>query len=292
MNLQHPLFEIVRTTTGVLSIRNKVVNEIMHNPVGPWIEANTLYIDQSNLKKFLSEANNSEFVVYDVGLGAAANSLAILACANSLPESHRKLRIVSFEKDLELLRFALSYAEQFEHFHGYEAAIAELLKNKIWSSNAITWELREGDFVDLVRLEASKPHLIYFDPYSPRVNREMWSVQTFKHLQSRFRSLEEGGTRLYTYSQATPIRVAMIMAGFCVGRGQSTGLKKETTEAASHLQLLNSPLAQSWFDRWLKSQEPYPFETRKEDQDSVRAAVTSYMQRHFQDSLKVPAQIE
>src|SRR5688572_17471064 len=98
----HPLFEIVTTTAGAISIRNKQVNEIMHNPVGPWVEANALYIDQSHLRERLIEAPE-EFVIFDVGLGAAANSLAALACIKSLGPKSRPVRIVSFERELELL---------------------------------------------------------------------------------------------------------------------------------------------------------------------------------------------
>lgn len=39
-------FEIVTTTMGATSIRDNRVNEIMHNPVGPWAEANALCVDQ------------------------------------------------------------------------------------------------------------------------------------------------------------------------------------------------------------------------------------------------------
>ncbi len=78
--MSHPLFEIVTTTLGVTSIRHKIVDEIMHNPVGPWAEANALYIEQSKLGQRLA-APGEELILFDVGLGAAANALAALHCA-------------------------------------------------------------------------------------------------------------------------------------------------------------------------------------------------------------------
>src|SRR4051812_12823188 len=116
--MEHPLFEIVTTKTGAVSIRNKLVNEIMHNPVGPWIEANSLYINQSCLRERLSASTDTdnEFVLFDVGLGAAANAVAVLSCARALigaGKMARPIRIISFEKDLELLKFALSHVDKF-----------------------------------------------------------------------------------------------------------------------------------------------------------------------------------
>ena len=119
MSDKHPLFEIVTTTAGAVSIRNKALNEIMHNPVGPWAEANSLYIDQSKLEDRLRETSEEELVLFDVGLGAAANALAALHCAARIPGRSRVLKLISFERDLELLRFALQNSSKFAHFSGF-----------------------------------------------------------------------------------------------------------------------------------------------------------------------------
>jgi tRNA U34 5-methylaminomethyl-2-thiouridine-forming methyltransferase MnmC len=279
--LEHPIFEIVTTTCGAISIRNKVVNEIMHNPVGPWPEANALYIDQSGLKNHLAQETQDEFVLFDVGLGAAANALAALHCAAAVGPA-RPFRIVSFEKDTTLLHFALDHASQFDHFRGYEQAIKSLLNQGSWSSGLIHWELRDGDFLELIQKEAYKPHLIFFDPYSPKVNQEMWTSSSFRLLHDRSRTPAEGGTSLFTYSLATKIRAAMIDAGFCVGYGEATGLKAETTQAATQLSLLKRPLDMKWFERWKKSHSRYPFDCRPEDQGQMDQKIESYRQSFMQ----------
>ena len=142
-------FEIVTTTAGAISIKCCEVNEIMHNPVGPWPEANALYIQPSRLKERLA-TGQGDFVVYDVGLGAAANALAALHVARAnLREnaSPRRLHLVSFERDLRLLEFALAHADQFEHFQGFERAIRTLLDERSYEEPGILWELHEGDFL-------------------------------------------------------------------------------------------------------------------------------------------------
>lgn len=287
--LEHPLFEIVTTTAGAVSIRNKAVNEIMHNPVGPWVEANALYIDQSNLRERLLTDVQKELVIFDVGLGAAANAVAALSCIDSLGVSSRPVRLVSFERDLDLLRFALDHADHFAHFAPYTTAMEELLRLGTWSSGQscrqnptgkIRWELRTGNFLDLIETEILQPHLIFFDPYSPKVNQEMWTSSCFRKLRRICRSPEEGGTDLYTYSQATRIRVALLQAGFCVGYGVSTGLKEETTQASTDYRSLKSPLGKAWFERWRRSHIRYPFDCEVEAQAEVDQCVEDYMSHY------------
>ncbi len=275
--MNHPLFEIVTTTLGVVSIRNKELNEIMHNPVGPWAEANALYVTQSDLRERLMKDLDTELVIFDVGLGAAANALAALHCAKETPGA-RPLRIVSFERELELLRYALKHAAQFAHFAGFTEAIETLLDKGEWSEGKISWELRHGDFRKLIENEKYKPHLIFFDPYSSKVNREMWSVECFKSLRAKSREAADGGTMLYTYSQATPVRVAILAGGFYLGHGHASGPKEETTIAASVLSDLEKPMGATWFGRWERSHLQIPFECAPEKAGPMRDFVRQHPQ--------------
>ncbi len=278
-------FEIVTTRTGAISIRDKLTQEIMHNPVGPWEEANSLYIQQSNLAQKLSHPEAREFVIFDVGLGAAANSLAILHCARSVP-ARRPLKIVSFERDLSLLQFALNHADQFPHFAGYESAVQAILNTGLWEQKAdesgpgaaIRWELRHGDFTSRIARERANADLVYFDPYSPLKNPDMWSPETFKNLFDRCNQVEGQGCLLLTYSRATPVRVSMLLAGFYVGVGISSGLKDETTQASTRLEDLSTPLDKSWFSRWEKSSKPYSAGTNPEQKEAIQ----DFMVKHPQ----------
>ena len=273
--MDRPLFEVVTTSLGVLSIRNTVVNEIMHNPVGPWKEANALYVEQSGLAQKLL-VGDGEYVVYDVGLGAAANALAVLHCAKSLIHSMRPLHLVSFELDLDLLRFALKNAHHFDHFTGYESCIEELLEKQNWTEGPIQWTLLPGDFQSSLSTPLPKPHLILYDPYSPKRNAEMWMIQCFTNLRRKCRESFEGCTELYTYSQATSIRAALIRAGFFVGQGQSTGLKESTTVASTSLTQLKNPLGLDWFQRYQKSHSKYPFDCGDDQKKEFDAFIGSY----------------
>lgn len=269
-------FEVVTTRLGVLSIRDNESMEVMHAPVGPWVEANSLYIEQSELKRRLAEDLTEELVVFDVGLGAAANALAALHCARAL-DVHRPLRLVSFERDLDLLHFALKHASQFEHFLGFEKAVESILTSGTWSEPGIVWELRHGNFTELIEKETYTANLIFYDPYSSKKNHEMWVPDVFRKVRSK--CAEDG--LLFTYSRATPIRVGLLMAGFFVGEGRATGAKEETTQAGVRLGDLYQPLGLSWLEKWKRSHTPNAFGSKEEDLPRVKEFVLSHPQFRF-----------
>lgn len=279
-------FELVRTTRGVWSIKSLITQEIMHNPVGPWEEANNLYILPSGLKEKLQKARQDSsllsgleaqesrktspgeyfdlehrddrpLVLFDVGLGAAANSLSAVTLFESLSDS-RPLTIYSFESNLRLLDFALQCADYFPHIHSHRGHLRALLDNGEYFGGNLKWKLLEGDFNDTVTQAPEEAEVIYFDPYSPKTNPEMWGIETFEKLGEKMRSAKNGGSLLLTYSQSTRVRSAMITAGLFVGYGPSTGLKEATTQASNRIELLTRPLEKNWYQRWKSSHARYP----------------------------------
>jgi S-adenosyl-L-methionine-dependent methyltransferase len=277
-------FELVVTTAGAVSIRNNVVNEIMHNPVGPWREANDLYIDQSDLRGIMESPGSEDLVLFDVGLGAASNAIAAIDAVIKLPVAPiRKLHVVSYENNLELLRFTIQHADAFEHLRGYADVLQKLLDVRYWSSpcGRIKWDLKEGDFQQLMGRERLVPDLVFYDPYSPAVNQDMWTLKAFKNL---FACCTPANSHkqvaIYTYSVSTPVRSAMLLAGFYVGHGRPTGLKKETTQFATDASLIHRPLGLEWFGRWVRSQNQWPFDVDDDSREDAR----ENLQRHPQMS--------
>jgi tRNA U34 5-methylaminomethyl-2-thiouridine-forming methyltransferase MnmC len=275
-------FEIVTTSAGAVSIRNKVVNEIMHNPVGPWREANDLYIDQSRLRSHLTGSAESDFILFDVGLGAASNAIAAIhACLNLNVPRQRRLHVISFENNLELLRFTLEHAASFDHLRGFEHALQNILTVQHWESpcGRVIWDLRAGDFLDHIEREILVPELVFYDPYSPAVNQEMWTLECFKKLRRHCAPANGTAiTTLYTYSVATPVRSAMLLAGFFVGHGIATGLKKETTQFSTHIDSLADPLSLPWFGRWVRSLRQLPYDVGECDSASVQEQLLAHPQ--------------
>lgn len=253
-------YELVSLRNGARSIRSRENGETMHPGLGPVAEARSLYVDQIGLPERFRD-HDGEFVVWDVGLGAAANALTVL---RSLRELDGRVRVVSFEHTLEPLRFAYGHRETLTYFAGYETAVAELLSTRAScfrdERSEVSWELRLVDFPTFLKSaeaeQLAKPHVVLFDPWSPARNPSMWTAPLFANLH---RLLDPGRPCvLPTYSRSTMLRVTLLLAGFFVGRGHATGLKEETTLAANHSEMLDDLLDARWLERARRSKSAEP----------------------------------
>jgi tRNA U34 5-methylaminomethyl-2-thiouridine-forming methyltransferase MnmC len=237
--------------SGAHSIHSLAHRETFHPVIGPVAEAEALYVNQLRLRERLTE-HAGEFVIWDVGLGAAANALTVLRSTAEIPAS---IRMVSFDCTPEPLEFSLQHAAALGYFGGYEEHLQELLRARsVRFANvrqSVEWELHLADFPTLLtRPEAQqlpKPHAILFDAFSPAKNPTMWTPQLFTNL---FNLLDpDRPCALPTYSRSTMMRVTLLLAGFYVGAGHATGEKEETTLAANSLSLLEEPLSPKWLER-------------------------------------------
>ena len=253
-------YSLVRLTGGAHSIHSFAHRETFHPVIGPVAEAEALYVNQLRLRERVAE-HSGEFVIWDVGLGAAANALTVLRATRDLPCS---IRLVSFDCTIEPLEFALQNAAALGYFGGYDHQVDELIRaHHVTSGNGpqtVDWQLHVGDFPSLLSQPAAqdwpKPHAILFDAYSPAKNPAMWTLPLFTNL---FQLLDpQRPCALPTYSRSTIMRVTLLLAGFFVGVGHATGEKEETTIAANTLALLNEPLDHRWLDRAHRSHSAEP----------------------------------
>lgn len=262
-------FERVTLRNGTRAIRELASGEVMHPSVGPWTEARTLYVEQGRLAERLARPDEgSPVVVWDVGLGGAANAAAALACAMET-RGARRLELVSFERDLEPLALSLDDPEGFPFLVPFADAARTLLREGAWESPFARWTLHEGDVREAWDAvpPSARPELVFFDPFSPETNTALWTPETFAALRRHLR--EDGpGTLLVTYSASTRTRVSMLLGGLFVGVGISIGGKQETTQAATRPDLLDRPLDARWLDRWRRSSARAPWGTTSSSEPS------------------------
>jgi tRNA U34 5-methylaminomethyl-2-thiouridine-forming methyltransferase MnmC len=245
-------YEVVRLGNGTYSIRSRAEDETFHPVIGPVREARALYVNQLRLPSRVA-AHQGEFVIWDVGLGAAANVLTAFEATRDIACS---IRVVSFDRTIGPLEFALRHGTALEYIDRYASQVKNLLEHShvefSEAAQRIRWELRLGDFPTLIAqsgLENSlpAPHAILFDAYSPAKNPAMWTAPLFAGIH---RMLDpERPCAMPTYSRSTMLRVTLLLAGFYVGVGHATGAKEETTIAANTLELLEEPLPQEWLQR-------------------------------------------
>lgn len=239
--------------------------QAMHSFIGPWEEAQQIYIRQSQLTdKLRSPLTNAPLVLYDIGMGIAANALAAIECFeatfNHHPHQTRPLHIISFENDLDGLRFALEHQTSFPFIARNEKRLQSLIQNHEviftfqWST--FHWTLISGDFLSVDLRALAPPELIFYDFYSPAIHPELWGYQAFEKLFSQARLVPS--CELWTYCSSTAARAAMLLAGFYVGVGQPTAVKKETTWAGT-TQLPNKKVLDSaWMEKLKRSSQPLP----------------------------------
>lgn len=253
VSLNFETYQLVRLKNGTSSIRSLAEDETFHPVIGPVAEAEALYVKQLRLRERVRK-HEGEFVVWDVGLGAAANAIAVLRATSDLP---CPLRILSFDRTIEPLAFAARHASELGYLSGYENAVREFLE----TGRALDgrWELRLGDFPELLRNHASPapaPHAILFDAFSPAKNPAMWTAALFSDLHRCLDPVRP--CAMPTYSRSTMLRVTLLLAGFFVGAGHATGEKEETTIAANTLDLLDEPLGRDWLERARRSRSAEP----------------------------------
>ena len=253
-------YKLVRLASGAHSLHSFAHGETFHPVIGPVAEAEALYVNQLQLRERLKN-HSGEFVIWDVGLGAAANALTVLRATRDLPGA---IRLVSFDCTLEPLDFARHHAEALGYFGGYEKHVEKILDSQRVKfqdgPQTVDWELHLGDFPALLTpLTAEawpKPHAILFDAFSPAKNPAMWTLPLFTRL---FQLLDpQRPCALPTYSRSTIMRVTLLLAGFFVGVGHATGKKEETTIAANTRELLTEPLDHKWLDRARRSHSAEP----------------------------------
>jgi tRNA U34 5-methylaminomethyl-2-thiouridine-forming methyltransferase MnmC len=238
-------FELVTVPSGARSLRSREHGETFHPGIGPIEEAKVLHVAQHRLDVRIEAGN--PFVIWDVGLGAGANALAVVEAVRDAPAP---VELRSFDQTLEPLRFALKHAGELQYPGPWMAQIEELLTKGRVQIGCVTWRIEMGDFRERVKdREVPAPRAVLFDPYSPSANPGMWTREVFEAI--RRRAAED--CTLTSYSRSTVMRVNLLRAGWYVGRGAATGEKTETTVAATRLEALREPLRRNWLDRVSRS---------------------------------------
>ena len=256
MSIEPEKFQIVTVQSGDRSVRSLEFGETFHPVIGPMAEARGLHVRGQRLAE-RAAAEQGTFIVWDVGLGAAANAVAVLeSCADQRVEMH------SFDRTRAPLAFALRHAEELEYLVPFRAAIETLLATGVARIGGIAWHFHAGDFSETMpRADLPAPHAVLYDPYSPGTNPDMWTLAHFTRLHAR---LDPARPCLLTnYTRSTAVRVTLLLAGFFVGCGHATGEKDQTTIAANAPGLLEEPLGHDWLGRVARSTRGAPLRLGK-----------------------------
>lgn len=249
-------FEIVDCANGESTLRDTQCAQEMHSRVGPRTEARVVYAEASDVARRLGTRRS--LVLQDVGMGTGANAMAAMDAIEAaldrgeIPHG-RSLEIESFETVPDGARFALENLDRFPFLGRYAGPMRQLLEQgeaRFELGNAddrtvVRWRLFTGDYFEALS-RATRPDLIYYDFYAPKSAPDLWTEERFRTIRE---FLGEHPCELYTYSAATPVRLALLLGGFYIGQGLRTAIKTETTAAATRYEDLREPLGEKWLEK-------------------------------------------
>jgi queuine tRNA-ribosyltransferase len=267
-------YEVHKAWEGFASIRQISSGEIMHSRTDPIEEARQLYVEQSHLADRLQ---SESLILWDVGLGAAANAMAAIECYEA-SSTRRPLRIISFENDLDSLRLALANSQNFSYLR-VDAANAFLTDGE-WSHRGLRWSLFLGDFPERMN-QAPPPDLIFYDMFSTKTSAQLWTAEIFREL---FEACAGRAVEFFTYTCSTANRAALLAAGFFVARGRNAGDKTETTIAMTSAALHSASrqrralLSCDWLAKWERSAAKFPAEIAPNDRSAFEKIIRGHEQ--------------
>ena len=215
---------MIATKDGSYTLYSEEYKEAMHSNSGAYEEALYKHVYPSKIM----ECQHERIMVLDIGFGIGYNALASII-EFSRRESHQNLHIISLERDSSCYSLMKDI-----HFGDDRDVIYDEIKTAFLSKRELLSERYSlmiilGDARNSIKcIRGVAFDAIFHDPYSPSKNSELWSVEFFKEI---YRVTNNSGI-LTTYSSAPQIRMALIKAGFRIGRGPSVGGKREGTLAS------------------------------------------------------------
>ena len=225
--------DLETTRDGSHTLYSHRFNQHYHNPNGAVAESKHNFFKTNGLYTALKE--KSEITILEVGFGTGLNLLLLLdALKDPALTSKPTIRYYS----IEAYPIEKDVAASFnfgEHLMNPELSeqlvpIFSGLKKGLNHFDVIT-HLQATIFHGLFSsfpLKDLQADFIFHDAFSPDVNEELWTGETF----TKLKELSTPGVILTTYSAASKAKGAMAWAGWKVAKAQGALGKREMTIAA------------------------------------------------------------
>lgn len=220
-------YKIIETEDNTQTVYSEYFDEACHNLSGAYAETVHNYIEGCSIPFFFSR--NKNFSVLDVGFGVGVGLKALLDEQLKHPAFNQNVFYYSIEIDEEL--FLWSAKQTLSDIHFSRKMENELVyyegKNAFFTMRIFIGDGRitlpqARNLGLLLDLEA-----IFQDPFSPKKNPALWSVEWFRFLES----VSSPEVRLATYSSSISIRKSLLAAGWAVINARGFALKRTMTKA-------------------------------------------------------------
>jgi chorismate dehydratase len=196
---------MIKTKDSSVTLYSEKYSEHYHSTSGALEES---------LKKFIEPCNiKDNFLILDIGFGLGYNCL--MALHNS------KVKIISLEKEIVKEIQTIEVPDYLKKDYEKIKQAAKTLKYKD--------EIRIilGSAESTIKKLNEKFDAVFLDPFSPKKNPELWTLEFFRDIYS----LMKHNSILATYSCASLVRKNLKEAGFKVLDGPCIGRRSPSTIA-------------------------------------------------------------
>jgi len=191
----------VKTNDDTFTLKSLEYNECYHSSEGALRET---YYKHVSVMVDIAKDIDDEIRILDICFGLGYNTFVSIL---NRPKNKR-LKIFSPELDLDLIRSLknFKYPKEFEKIRDIIKKVSE---NLYYKDEFVEIEVANENARDYVK-KLKNIHIVYQDAFSPKVNKELWTIEYFRDLKN---ILNKNGV-ITTYSVATPVRCALYKLGF------------------------------------------------------------------------------
>lgn len=230
--------KLVTTRDGSHTLYSSRFDQHYHNPNGAIAESRHVFFEQSQLLADLKAGN--PITILEIGFGTGLNLLLLMDYCLDL-NSDSTINFFSIEgfpintEIAENLNYDqyLAHPELAKHLSIIFDDLSDGINTFSLTSN-ITLQIFKGMFKN-IHSDNLQADYIFHDAFSPDVNPELWTGNTFKKLAK----LSNQNAILTTYCAASKAQGAMAWAGWMVAKTQGALGKREMIVAS----LSEEPLA-------------------------------------------------
>jgi len=221
------------TKDGSSTLYSNTYNQYYHNPNGSVSESKHVFFETPKIPDALQQKDH--ITIFETGFGTGLNFLLLLDyylsgnCTSKVDFYSVEAFPVSADQAKEF-NFA-----SFSDFRELDPVLSNVFSELKEGMNVIkplddievTLNLFIGKFEDFKPVEI-QADFFFHDAFSPEVNQELWTTETFRRLYS----IASKEAVLVTYCAASKARAAMAVAGWKLAKTQGALGKREMTVAS------------------------------------------------------------
>ena len=216
------MFTPIETKDGSSTFYSEAFGEWFHNKNGACNEAQTTYVDASDLAQ---RAKSDRLNILDVCYGLGYNTAAALETIWRVNAGCR-VQVKGLEIDIEVARSAIAQNLTGQYSLQVQQVLQQLSDGQEASAagaHHLSAQILLGDARQTIQrlVEQNwRADVIFLDPFSPPHCPQLWTVE-FLRLVAQ--CLEPRQGVLVTYSCAAAVRAALRLAGFFIGSIHTDG---------------------------------------------------------------------